>query len=175
MKKYSKEEITEFCKFLRDFHESCLENEEDIDCLIEAAIQCLYRRLKINDDISFHNTQSVFQYLNFHLAREKNEVFAVLFLDSKNRIIKFEKLFSGTVSHCLVYPRVIVQKALKFNAVRVILAHNHPSGINEPSDADIALTEQLKEALSLFDIEIIDHIIIGNQYPISLAEQGYRW
>ncbi len=172
MKEYSKNEITEFCKFLRDAHEDHLKNNEDIDCIIEIAVQCLYRRLQ-KTNISIDDYQLAYQYLSLHLAREKNEMFAALFLDNQNQVIKFERLFSGSVSHCTVYPRVIAQKALELNAVKVILAHNHPSGENKPSKEDIRLTKHLREALSLFDIEIIDHVIIGNQCPISLAQQGY--
>lgn len=111
-------------------------------------------------------------YLSAQLRGYSYEVFACLFLDNQHRIIKLEELFRGTIDSASVYPREVVKKALYHNAAAVIFAHNHPSGINEPSQADKHITEKLKQALSLFDIRVLDHFIIGDNRPYSFAEHG---
>lgn len=111
-------------------------------------------------------------YLSSQLRDYAHEVFACLFLDNRHRIIKFEKLFFGTIDGASVYPREVVKRALSHNAAAVILAHNHPSGIAEPSDADQQITLRLRDALALVDIRVLDHIIIGDGETISLAERG---
>ena len=102
----------------------------------------------------------------------RSESFAVLFLDIKNRLITSEELFRGTLSHASVYPREIVKAALHQNAASIILAHNHPSGSCEPSQADLSLTSTLKQALALVDIRVLDHFIIANPNVYSFAEHG---
>ena len=111
-------------------------------------------------------------FLMSELSGRAHEVFACLFLDNKHRVIKFEELFYGTIDGASVYPREVVRRALQHNAAALILAHNHPSGIAEPSQADIAITRKLKEAMSLIDVRVLDHFIIGDGYSISLAERG---
>ncbi len=111
-------------------------------------------------------------YLQQRLRAYPHEVFACLFLDNKHRMIAFEELFRGTIDGASVYPREVVKQALAHNASAVIFAHNHPSGIAEPSQADYAITQRLKSALELVDIRVLDHIIIGDGETISLAEIG---
>jgi len=111
-------------------------------------------------------------YLSAQLRGYSYEVFACLFLDNQHRVIKLEELFRGTIDGASVYPREVVKQALYHNAAAVIFAHNHPSGITEPSQADKQITDKLKQALTLFDIRVLDHFIIGDGDPYSFAEHG---
>ncbi|MEQ1527862.1 MAG: DNA repair protein RadC [Methylococcales bacterium] len=111
-------------------------------------------------------------YLSAQLRGYSFEVFACLFLDNQNRVIQLDELFRGTIDAASVYPREVAKQALHHNAAAVIFAHNHPSGIAEPSQADKAITEKLKQALGLFDIRVLDHFIIGDGLPYSFAEHG---
>lgn len=117
--------------------------------------------------------QAVKRYLTAQLRHRDAEVFGCLFLDNQNRLIAFEILFNGTIDGASVYPREVVRKVLKHNAAAVIFAHNHPSGICEPSRADHAITQRLKDALALIDVRVLDHLIIGEHEPLSFAEQGW--
>ncbi len=112
------------------------------------------------------------QYLKSALRDHSNEVFACLFLDTRHRVIAFEELFHGTIDGATVYPRVVAEKALGHGAAALIVAHNHPSGINEPSLADQAITRRLKDALSLLDIRLLDHFVIGDGATVSMASRG---
>lgn len=117
---------------------------------------------------------AVRDWLRLHLAHLPYELFIALWLDNQNRLIASEDLFRGSLSATSVYPREIVKSALAHNAAAVIFAHNHPSGCREPSQADTLLTRQLKDALSMIDVRLLDHFIVaGNSMPLSLAEQGY--
>lgn len=118
------------------------------------------------------NPQATRAYLSAQLRGYSYEVFACLFLDNQNRIILLEELFRGTIDGASVYPREVAKRALHHNAAAVIFAHNHPSGINEPSQADKQITEKLKQVLVLFDIRVLDHFIIGDGQPYSFAEHG---
>jgi len=111
-------------------------------------------------------------YLSAHLRGYSYEVFACLFLDNQHRVIQLDELFRGTIDGASVYPREVVKQALSYNAAAVIFAHNHPSGISEPSQADKQITDKLKQALALFDIRVLDHFIIGDGLPYSFAEHG---
>jgi DNA repair protein RadC len=111
-------------------------------------------------------------YLSAQLRGYTYEVFACLFLDNQHRVIQFEELFRGTIDGASVYPREIAKRALHHNAAAIIFAHNHPSGISEPSQADQHITDKLKQALALFDIRVLDHFIIGDGLPYSFAEHG---
>jgi len=111
-------------------------------------------------------------YLHAQLRNYSYEVFACLFLDSQHRVIQWEEMFRGTIDNANVYPREVVKKALSCHAAAVIFAHNHPSGINEPSQADRHITDRLKQALELFDIRVLDHFIVGDGAPFSFAEHG---
>ncbi|MFW5449968.1 MAG: DNA repair protein RadC [Methylophagaceae bacterium] len=112
------------------------------------------------------------RYIQQRLRAYQHEVFACLFLDNKHRMISFEELFRGTIDGASIYPREVVKQALSHNAAAVIFAHNHPSGIAEPSQADHAITQRLKSALELVDIRVLDHIVVGDGEIVSFAETG---
>jgi DNA repair protein RadC len=111
------------------------------------------------------------QYLSARLRDHDYEVFACLMLDNRNRVIALREMFRGTIDGASVYPREVVKQALADNAAAVILAHNHPSGVSEPSQADIRITERLQKALALVDIRVLDHVIVGDEITC-LSEQG---
>ena len=111
-------------------------------------------------------------YLVSQLASLEHEVFSVLFLDNRHRVISFDQMFTGTIDGASVHPREVVKRALQHNAAAVILAHNHPSGISEPSKADISLTRRLVDALALVDVRVLDHIVVGGVETASFAELG---
>lgn len=113
------------------------------------------------------------RYFSQHLRSRTHEVFGGLFLDSRHRLLAFEELFSGTIDSAEVHPREVVRRALAHNAAAVIVGHNHPSGNPEPSPADRAVTERLQHALGLLDIRLLDHFIIGDGLPVSLAQRGW--
>lgn len=115
---------------------------------------------------------AVRDYLRIMLAQRDHEVFMVLFLDAQNRVIAPEEMFRGTLTQTSVYPREVVKRALSLNAAAVILAHNHPSGVAEPSQADQCLTQSLRSALGLLDIRVLDHIVIAGGNATSFAERG---
>ena len=122
----------------------------------------------------FASPAAVRDYLRLHLAGLKHEVFFALWLDAQNRLIAAEELFRGSLTQTSVYPREVVKKALHNNAAAVVLAHNHPSGVPEPSSADELLTRELKAALGLVDVRVLDHFIVaGSAPPLSLAERGW--
>jgi len=116
--------------------------------------------------------QATEQYLTSILRDNPHEVFACLFLDTRHRVIAFEELFHGTIDGATVYPRVVAEKALRHRAAALIVAHNHPSGVSEPSLADQAITRRLKDALALLDIRLLDHFVIGEGTPVSMAARG---
>jgi len=111
-------------------------------------------------------------YLRLRLSECQAELFGVIFLDNRHRIITDEELFQGTIDGAAVYPRVVVQRALAVNAAAVLLYHNHPSGVAEPSAADQAITKRLKDALAMVDIRVLDHLVVGSEGVTSFAEQG---
>lgn len=112
-------------------------------------------------------------WLRLKLAGQEREVFMVLHLDNQHRLIDYETVFLGSISHIEIQPREIVKSALRHNAAAVILVHNHPSGEAEPSKADKYITERLKEALSLVDIRTPDHLVVGHHHIVSFAERGW--
>jgi DNA repair protein RadC len=112
------------------------------------------------------------RYLQAQIAHHPMEVFASLFLDTRHRVICFEKLFSGTIDGASVHPREVVRKAMQHNAAAVIFAHNHPSGVAEPSQADVQITEKLRLALDLVDVRVLDHIVVTGEECISMANRG---
>jgi DNA repair protein RadC len=120
----------------------------------------------------FDSPTAVRDYLRLQLADLGHEVFAVLFLDAQHRLLVYEPLFRGTLTQTSVYPREVLKRALALNAAAVILAHNHPSGVAEPSRADEFLTQQLKTALALIDVRVLDHLVVGRQGTVSFAERG---
>ena len=112
------------------------------------------------------------RFLQYHLAGRDREVFSCLFLDNQHRVIRCEDLFFGTLDGAAVYPREVATRALQYRAAALIFAHNHPSGVAEPSSADRRITERLRDALALFDIRVLDHVIVGSGRAYSFAEQG---
>lgn len=123
-------------------------------------------------DSALESPDQVRHYLKAQLRDEPHEVFACLFLDSKHRAVNFEVLFQGSINQAYVHPRQVVKRAIANNAASLILCHNHPSGVSEPSQADIELTRRLKDALWLVDVKVLDHLIIGDGEPLSMAERG---
>lgn len=113
------------------------------------------------------------QYLQLTLVQQSREIFVVLFLDNQNRVIRHQEMFSGTLASVEVHPREIVREALKANAAAVILAHNHPSGDAEPSQADRVITAQIIQACALLDVRVLDHLVIGRGEYVSFAERGW--
>ena len=118
------------------------------------------------------SSQTTRDYLITELRHHTREVFAVIFLDNQHQILKFEALFFGTIDAAAVYPRIVVEKALKYQAAAVILTHNHPSGVAEASIADKQITTRLEQALALIDIRVLDHIIVAGHRCYSFAENG---
>lgn len=120
----------------------------------------------------FEAPGAVKDYLALHLAGLPHEVFAVMFLDSQHRLIALEPMFRGSLNSTSVHPREVVRRALQLEAAALVLAHNHPSGLAEPSRADEYLTQTLKSALQLVDVRVLDHVIVGHGQTVSLAERG---
>jgi DNA repair protein RadC len=118
------------------------------------------------------NLRAVKLYLAIRYSRLEHEVFAMILLDGRLRVIAVEELFRGTIDHAVVHPREVVKVVLQRNATAVILVHNHPSGLAEPSHADEHLTRRLKEALALIDVRVLDHLIVGHEFVESFAERG---
>jgi DNA repair protein RadC len=142
------------------------------DAIIESALKILETRISYSsNEPSLTSPQASKDFVKLQLATYEHEVFACLFLDNRNRVITFEEMFRGTIDGASVYPREVVKACLSHNAAAVILAHNHPSGIAEPSQADIAITERLRKALALIDVRVLDHLIVGEDVT-SFAERG---
>ena len=120
----------------------------------------------------FDTPGRVKDFLRLQLARREHEVFAVLFLDARHQLLAMEEMFRGTLTQTSVYPREVVKRALERNAAAVMLAHNHPSGVAEPSRADEFLTQTLKSALALVDVRVLDHLVVGRDSVVSFAERG---
>ncbi len=111
-------------------------------------------------------------YLQTHLRDKPAECFCCLFLDNRHRPLAFEELFQGTIDGAAVYPREVVKRALAHNAAALVIAHNHPSGVAEPSDSDVRITRRLADALALVDVRVLDHMVVGDGVTVSLAERG---
>jgi DNA repair protein RadC len=138
---------------------------------IQDALAILERTLR-TPGAALTTPQMVADYLKLTIATRPHEVFVVLFLDNQHRVIETKELFRGTIDGASVYPREVVKEALQLNAAAVILAHNHPSGITEPSTADRDITHKIKQAMGLMDIRVLDHLIIGGNSHTSFVENG---
>ena len=141
-----------------------------LQAVLEISRRC--QSEKLQRDSVLESPDAVRDYLRLQLADRQREVFACLFLDNQHRVICFEELFQGTIDSATVHPREIVKVALSHNAAAVILAHNHPSGVAEPSQADRNITLVIRDALQILDIRLLDHMVVGDTQVISLAEQG---
>lgn len=139
--------------------------------VLDHAAQILAREAK-ERPYSMTSPQLVRDFLRFRLEHVEHEIFCALFLDSQHRLIEFAELFRGTLDSASVYPREVAKEALRHNAAAVIFAHPHPSGIAEPSMADRKITKRLQEALGLFEIRVLDHIVVGSPGMVSFAEEG---
>ena len=142
----------------------------ELVAVLELARRALAQQLQ--ERTVFDAPETVKHYLQLHLAAKGHEVFAVLFLDSQHRLLALEELFRGTLTQTSVYPREVVLRALHHHSAAVVLAHNHPSGSVQPSRADRALTQHLRQALALVDVRVLDHLIVGAGQCLSMAEQG---
>ena len=142
-----------------------------LQAVLEMARRALGEEMVQGDAIS--SPGAVRDYLRLHLGGLPHEVFMALFLDAQNRVLAREELFRGTLTQTSVYPREVVKRALAHNAAGIILAHNHPSGVAEPSQADRWLTDQLKTALGLVDVRVLDHFIVAGSKGLSFAERGW--
>jgi DNA repair protein RadC len=140
------------------------------DEVVSAAFGILSRRL--TRTTSLESPHSVREYLAIRFGRHEHEVFSCLFLDNQHRLIAIEELFRGTIDGASIHPREVVKRALAHNAAALILSHNHPSGVAEPSPADQLITLRLREALGLVDIRLLDHLIVGGARTVSFAERG---
>ena len=140
------------------------------DVLIEAARAVLARRFRRGSPLA--SPRAAREWLSVNLSLKEHEVFVVLLLDNRHRLISCVELFRGTIDGASVHPREVVKEALRHNAAAVILAHNHPSGVGEPSHADEIITARLRDALALVDIRVVDHLIVAGGGCVSLAERG---
>lgn len=129
-------------------------------------------KYELNSNQSLSSPSSVRRYLSVWLTGKHEEMFVVIFLNTQHQIISTECLFNGSIDSCAVHPRVVVKRALELNAAALILAHNHPSGNNEISSADRVITDKITEAAKLFEIRILDHLVVGTLIT-SFAEKGY--
>lgn len=141
---------------------------------LQAVIELARRALgeELSERAALDSPAQVRQFLSLRLGRLDQEVFLALFLDAQNRLIADEVLFTGTLTQTSVYPREVVKRALAHNAASLILAHNHPSGLAEPSRADELLTAALKSALALVDVRVLDHLVVAGNRSVSFAERG---
>jgi DNA repair protein RadC len=138
---------------------------------LELGQRYLQARLQRGDALS--SPGDTRRFLESRLRGYSHEVFACLFLDTRNRVISFDEMFHGTIDGASVHPREVVRKALQRNAAGLIIAHNHPSGVAEPSRADRALTRRLREAVELVDVRLLDHFVVGDGEVVSFAERGW--
>lgn len=142
-----------------------------LQAIFEMSRRALNEQMQVKDVLS--SPQQVRDYLCLKLGGLMREVFMVLFLDAQNRVVSTEEMFSGTLTQTSVYPREVVKRALYHNAASVIFAHNHPSGLAQQSQADELLTKQLKQALALVDVRVLDHFIVAGNVTLSFAERGF--
>lgn len=140
------------------------------DRVIQRALKILEGRARTGDSLT--SPAAVRNYLRLKLADRQHEVFVCVYLDAQNRAFAIEELFRGTLTQTSVYPREVVKEALAKNAAAVILCHNHPSGVAEPSIQDQALTRTLTEALALVDVKVLDHFVVAGPSLLSFAERG---
>jgi len=139
--------------------------------LIDRAIRCLEARYRVSQDV-LTSPEATREYLKLRLDGVPYEVFTILLLDNRHRVLKYVEVFRGTIDGASVHPREVVRLVMEANAAAVIFAHNHPSGLAEPSQADLRITQRLKDSLALIDVRFLDHFIVGEGVGTSLAERG---
>lgn len=163
-----------------------LQNQETTDALkaeveqmleserqrVVALALAVFEQQWIGEKNPISGSQDAVNYFRLKLAESQQELFAVLYLNVRHQVIAYETLFRGSINNASVPPRVVAQRCLEINAASILVAHNHPSGVAEPSQADIALTGRLKEALSVFEVKLLDHIVVTLDDSVSLAERG---
>lgn len=142
----------------------------ELQAVMELAQRAISEKMQAGETLG--SPDLVRQYLRMTLGRQAHESFVVLFLDVKNRLLASQEMFRGTLTHTSVYPREVVKAALARNAASVMLAHNHPSGTPEPSEADLIITRALVQALALVDVRVLDHFVVAGPYVHSFAEHG---
>ncbi len=141
---------------------------------LQVAYELVRRQLKqsLQRGVSLTSPAMTMEYLQTVLRDRRREIFTCLFLDTRHRVIAAEDLFQGSIDGACVYPRIVAERALRLSAAAVIVAHNHPSGVSEPSLADQAITRRLKDALLLLEIRLLDHFVVGDGPPVSMASRG---
>jgi len=153
------------------FYNASTEQTKQEEQVIDQALKILIARL-VQREIKVSQPKDAVDFLKLKLTELEHEVFAVMFLDTRHRLIDYVEMFRGTVNGANVHPREVVKEALQRNAASVVFAHNHPSGDPEPSEADRRLTTRLRDALGLVDIRVLDHVIIGAEGYIAFSECG---
>lgn len=144
---------------------------EEEDNVIQMALSILHQRVMQEKDV-IAGPDAMKQYLKVRLAQVECELFGIVFIDTKHKVIAIENMFRGTLTKTSVYPREVVKDSLRHNAAAVVLYHNHPSGSPEPSEADKQLTNCLQQALKLVDVQVLDHVVIAGINCVSFAELG---
>lgn len=155
-------------------HDERLGLDDQSANLLRVVMEIVRRQLQqgLQRGISLTSPAMTMEYLQTILRDRSREIFTCLFLDTRHRVIAVENLFQGSIDGACVYPRVVAERALRLNAAAVIVAHNHPSGVSEPSLADQAITRRLKDALLLLEIRLLDHFVVGDGPPVSMASRG---
>ncbi len=141
-----------------------------MQAVLELGKRFLEQKMQPRDVMT--NPESVNHFLSSHLRDRSREIFAVLFLDNRHQVIKYEEMFQGTLGSAAVHPREIIKQVLHYNAAAIIIAHNHPSGIAEPSQSDADITVKIQKALQLIDVRLLDHIVVGDGEFVSLSNRG---
>ncbi|MBK1717198.1 JAB domain-containing protein [Thiocystis violacea] len=143
------------------------------DVLIRQAMAILERRMRrVQDPHALTAPALAHRYLQLRIGPLEYEVFGVIWLDQRHRVLAIEELFRGTIDGASIHPREVVKQTMRYNAAAAIIYHNHPSGVSEPSQSDLAITRRLKDALSLIDVRVLDHLVVGETCT-SLAERGW--
>ena len=142
----------------------------DDDAIIAQACAIIDKRFATGETLT--DPSAAGAYFKVKIGGSRREVFAVLFLDTRHRMLAFEEMFYGTIDGAEVHPREVVRRALELNAAAVIIGHNHPSGAPDPSSADRAVTQRLKQSLALVDVRLLDHFVCGSGAPVSMAARG---
>ena len=144
--------------------------DEERESVIALALSILARKHRRGSALT--SPEATRAYLRLEIGERHNELFGVLFLDNRHRVIAKEELFYGTIDGASVHPRVVVSRALALNAAAVVFYHNHPSGVAEPSQSDLRITQRLKDALALVDIRVLDHLVVSTEDSTSFAQRG---